>query len=117
MLKHIQLKEGDLIHVRDDIYKQPYRYRGRKHNRYFLKRACVICGETTFQGSSNGRRHKRPVCSSKCHRAIRTGNNSNLWSGGYVATRGPKVKNSHMLRRATDHPAAVNGYVPDHRIV
>ena len=113
----MQIDEARLIHVRDDIYRLPYKYRGKAHNRYLVKTACSACGAGLFQERSNNRRHSRAVCKRReCWLAIMGGKNHRLWKNGRKYKHGDKAA-GHIQILRPDHPNARKGWIAEHRAV
>ncbi len=106
---------GDLVYVYGDTYKQPYVYRGRPRNRYFVKMICASCGSEMFQSKRNRNANARPSCSTECHTELRRSFNNPLFKGGRKYKRGRK--GGHVLLYQPAHPAAKKNFVPEHRVI
>jgi hypothetical protein len=101
-----------LIHVRDDLYKIPYRRKnGLPSNKYFIKTICSNCGGEYFQDRSNFYKAKASLCSRQCRKEWV----SNL-EGIKKYKRGDRK--GPILVKVSNHPNADRqGYVPEHRLV
>lgn len=59
--------EGKMIHLRDNIYKVPYRRKnGKPGNRYYIKTPCDYCGAISYQVKSNADKGYKHACSKDC---------------------------------------------------
>ena len=59
--------EGKRVHVRDNIYKIPYRRKnGKPANRYYIKIPCDYCGTISYQVKSNADKGYKHACSKPC---------------------------------------------------
>lgn len=98
-----------LVHVRDNIYKIPYRrHNGLPGNRYLAKVNCYICGKEKMQEKGAFDKGNKPVCSKKCK--------TKLVKKLYTKQKVRKT-NGHILIRKDEHPYAYKGRVPEHRLV
>jgi hypothetical protein len=110
----ITVDVNKLIHVKDNKYRIPYMYRGKKANKYMVKVTCSVCEKTGFK-YINARNSNRSICSQECKNKIMSGENSWNWSGGRKYKRGHS--GGHILKYVPDHPNARKGWVPEHRLI
>lgn len=101
-----------MIHVAGNVWKKRQKYRGGYLNTYFIKGKCIVCGEDAIRCRNN--KGWNLTCSRKCH-TISCVNQNNKKYGGINRT---KLKSSgHVLRYCPQHPNAVQGFVPEHRLI
>jgi len=103
--------DGSMVHVRDNIYKKPYRRQnGLPGNTYYALIKCEICQKPYYRDLNNHNRGGRPVCSQECkNKLMRSPTGSKKFKRG----------NGHgyILIKNPTHPEARKGYVPEHRLV
>ncbi len=105
-----------LVHVRDNIFKIPYRrLNGKASNRYFMQTRCFICDGEAFPYLANYSRSGQAVCSRRCLTTSITGSRNTNWVGGRKFKRGSD--GGHVLIYAPNHPNAKKSNVPEHRLV
>lgn len=100
-------KYPGLIDMGGGAYRQPYLYRGKAANRYFIEKPCHVCGALMLADASNARRSKVSVCSRDCKNAY--------MSKPDGATK--RKTGGHILEKSSGHPFARKGFVPQHRLV
>ena len=99
---------GELVHIKDNLYRVRRRYRKTYHNTYYLKTKCSVCEKEIYREISN--KAKNYVCSNSCRTEMMISNRKKrkYKSGG---------PGSHILISCPDHPNAKSGYIPEHRLV
>ena len=103
--------DNTLIHIKDNLYKIPYRLKnGQCANKYLLKSICDMCGKEHFQYRSNRFRHKRNYCSIKC-----VGLSHHKPEGFKKSKHGGP--NDPVLIKEINHPHARGGWILEHRLV
>lgn len=88
-------------------FRQPYTYRGKPANNYFVEKPCHVCGEITLVWASNARRSKASVCSPECKNSYMTKPDGTT----------KRKSSGHVLEKSVGHPFARKGFVPQHRLV
>jgi hypothetical protein len=111
----IGIDPAELIHVRDNIYKKRFTWRGKSANRYFIETNCFTCGAEFFRDRDNSRKGDKGFCSDGCKQIGTSGPNNPGWGGGKKTKRG--FGQGHILIYAPDHPFAKKNFVPEHRAV
>lgn len=107
-------RDGEYVHVREDIYKIPYlRKNGMPANTYYVKTKCTECGKVVFQHRSNSQRKASPFCSQECRSKGMSGEKNVKWAGGKKFKRGKN--RGHILVYAPEHPHNRKNYIPEHR--
>lgn len=112
--------QGDavLIHLRDNVYYERKQYpssRGKFVRKYWILSQCSICNNEFFRDYSNSLSGSPGYCSKECKSVGMSGQNNVNWGGG---TKNKRGKNGgHILEYCPSHPAAKNGFVPQHRRV
>lgn len=91
-------------------YRQPFLYRGKQLNRYFVEKVCDCCGVEHLQYTANAKRAKAAYCSAGC--AVK---GKHKPDGAVRYKRGKSA--GHVLEKSIDHPFAKKGWVPQHRLV
>lgn len=105
-------KNDELVFVRDNIYKKPYRRKnGKAANIYFIKTNCSICGKEYFQFQANFRKAQSAICSHECKMKFMSAPD-----GKKKYKRGYKL-GGHILVKAAEHPNNKKGWVPEHRLI
>lgn len=105
------IAEQALVHVRDNIYRAPYkRKNGKSSNIYYVKRPCYRCGVETFQNKRNERAGSNAFCSKTCYLA-----GKHKPDGSTKRKRG--FGTGPILIKQLHHPYARKGWVPEHRLV
>jgi hypothetical protein len=106
------LGDNDLVFVRDNIYKKPYkRKNGRAANTYYVKTKCSICGNDCFQFQTNYKKDHSAICSYECKIKFMTAP-----EGKRKYKRGSKL-GGHILIKLANHPNNKKGWVPEHRLI
>lgn len=103
--------DNKLTHVKDNIYKIPYRRKNNlPGNKYYIKTQCVICNKTYFRDRGNAVKGGDPICSLACRK---------IWlSKTDGAEKYKRGKNKGpVLVKMTNHPAAKKGWIPKHRLI
>lgn len=100
-------KYPGMIDLGGGAFREPYLYRGKPANRYFVEKPCHVCGALTLVHASNARRSKVSVCSRACK-------NSYMSKPDGVTKR---KTSGHVLEKLAQHPSARKGFVPQHRLV
>ena len=105
--------DGQLIHVKGNKHKVPYRMlNGKPGNRYYVKINCDECGKEVLISASSESRCNKSYCSRNCRYKNRIAPN-----GKTKRKRGSKP-DSYILIKSADHPhAGKDGYIPLHRHV
>lgn len=102
---------GKLIHVKENIYKIPYRRRnGLPGNRYFIKTKCFVCNKKMLQEYGNSKKGNRPICNHKCQIALQT-----KPDGSKKYRRGGNE--GSVLIKVSNHPLNRKGWVLEHRLL
>ena len=104
------------LHVRDDLYKLKGTYRGKSHNRYFIKTVCSECGKDVFQHLSNNRKSTRAFCNKKCASKGSSGPGNHNFKG-FLKKKHANKDDTYLLTYVPDHPNHRKGWVPQHRLV
>jgi hypothetical protein len=92
------VKWPGLVDCGGGVFRQPYVYRGRCHNRYFDERPCRGCGAAVLQDQRNSRRSDNAFCSGTCRSAhVKAASVGNR-------TRKVRANGHHVLVRVHDHP-------------
>jgi len=105
------LLDGKMIHVKNDIYKIPYRRNnGLPANKYFVKTKCVICNVTYYRDRTNAKKGGNPICSTPCRRAFMHKPDG---TKKYKRGKGFGV----ILVKNLEHPNNRKGWVPEHRLI
>lgn len=103
------VKYAGLIDRGDGTFRQPYLYRGKLANRYFIETKCQ-CGATVLAHLSNFRKYGSAVCSEQCRV------NSVSKPEGSTRRRRGRGQGS-IIEKCSEHPYAKKGYVHQHRLV
>lgn len=104
------------IEREDGTFRMPFTWENkegktRSANRYFLLASCSVCGLPNLVEKVNFSRYPNTYCSDACRRAGKSKPDGNR------KHKGGKNKDSHIMIKQHDHPAAKKGYVPEHRLV
>lgn len=100
-------KYPGLIDLGGGTFREPYLYRGKPANKYFVEKPCHVCGALTLVHASNARRSKVSVCSRAC---------KNFYMSKPDGVTKRKTS-GHVLEKSAQHPSARKGFVPQHRLV
>jgi hypothetical protein len=118
MKRGVRLQAGEkvsdkypgLIDRGDNRFREPYGYRGKQSNRYYVEVTCTVCGGITLAHASNVRKYGVSVCSAECRTNLRSK------PDGAVKYKRGKA-GGHVLEKAAKHPHARKGFVAQHRLV
>lgn len=93
------------------------------YSRYFFEVSCGVCGRLHLKDDAN-MAHKRKrgrdereiaahvyTCSKECTIKRMTSDD------GHTRRKRGRTEDTHIMERATDHPHAKKGFVPQHRLV
>lgn len=104
------------LHVRDNIYKIKGTYKGKPHNRYFIKTVCSECKKEVFQHLSNNRKSSRAFCNRECASKGRSGPGNHNFKG-FLKKKHANKSDTYLLKYVPDHPNNYRGWVPQHRLI
>ena len=111
--KRPEENNNELVFVRDNLYKIPYRRKnGLPANRYLVKTNCSVCGKEIYVEMSNFKKSKKSICGIDCRRVI-----SSVPDGAKKNKRGRMDRDGHILIKQINHPFAKKGWIPEHRYV
>lgn len=103
-------KYPGLIDKGGGYFREPYKYRGKQANRYYVETTCAVCGTLMLSYVSNVRKYNVSICSAMCKTKYRTK------PDGVVKFKRGRA-GGHVLEKAAQHPYAKKGFVAQHRLV
>lgn len=100
-----------MIHVRENLYRFPYRRKnGKPAIIYYVLTKCGVCSKPYYRRRRNSLKGGTPICSKECKATYQS-----TAEGNKKRKRG--ARGGPILIKASKHPNNRKGYVPESRLI